>query len=177
MDHRQPFSETDSLVGLAVAIGVLEAEDIVARLHARHGLGIGRRTADIKAALGVPGELGGFGDPERFIGEQIDLKALGDLESRLLFGGGHHLLRADVRSGLRGGLGGLLASSQGMDVLIPSRHERSIGLEVLLQRRDGTEAFAVVLRDTVAIDEGPVRRTPTIRPETVLLDDRRPEYA
>ena len=54
LDHRQAFSETDSLVGLAVAIGVLEAEDIVARLHARHGLGIGRRTADIKAALGVP---------------------------------------------------------------------------------------------------------------------------
>ena len=172
MDHRQAFSETDSLVGLAVAIGVLEAEDVVARLHAGHGLGIGRRTADIKAALGVPGELGGFGDPERFIGEQIDHEAVRDPEGGLFFGGGHHLLRADVRSGLRGRLGGLLASSQGMDVLIPSRHERSIGLEVLLQRRDGTEALAVILGDAVSVHERPVGRSPAIRPEAVLLDDR-----
>ena len=172
MDHRQAFSETDSLVGLAVAIGVLEAEDIVARLHARHGLGIGRRTADIKAALGVPGELGGFGDPERFIGEQIDHEAVRDPEGGLFFGGGHHLLRAYVRSGLSGGFDGLLPTGQRLDVLIPGSHERAISFEVLFKRWDGTEAFPVVLGDAVAIDERPVGRSPAIRPEAVLLDDR-----
>ena len=62
LDHREPFSETDRLVGLAIAIGVLEAEDIVARLHAGDGLRVGRRTADVQTPLGVPRHLGRFGD-------------------------------------------------------------------------------------------------------------------
>ena len=172
MDHRQAFSETDSLVGLAVAIGVLEAEDIVARLHARHGLGIGRRATDVEPSLGVPGELGRLGDAERLVSEEIDHEAVRYLESRLLFGGSHHLLGADVRSGLRGRLDGLLSTGQCLDVLVPDRHERAISFEVLLKRWDGTEAFAVVLGDAVAIDERPVGRSPAIRPEAVLLDDR-----
>ena len=57
-------------------------------------------------------------------------------------------------------------------MLIPGSHERAIGLEVLLQRWDGTEAFAIILHDTVAIDERPIGRSPAIRPEAVLLDDR-----
>ena len=177
MDHRQAFSETDSLVGLAVAIGVLEAEDVVARLHAGHGLGIGRRTADIKAALGVPGELGGFGDPERFIGEQIDHEAVRDLEGGLFFGGGHHLLRAYVRSGLSGGFDGLLPTGQRLNVLIPRSDQRLISFKVLLERWHRPEALAVVLRDAVTINKRPVGRAPAIRPKAVLLHDRRPEYA
>ena len=112
LDHREPFSKAHGFIGFTVPIGVFQAKNVIARLHARHGLRIGRRTADIQTPLGVPRHLGRFGDPEGLVGEEIDHEAVGDLEGGLLFGGGHHLLRADVRSGLRGRLGGLHATSQ-----------------------------------------------------------------
>ena len=119
MDHRQAFGETHGLVRLAVAIGVLEAEDIVARLHAGHRLRVGWGAAYIKSSLGVPRHLGGLGHTEGLVGEQVDLEAFGDLESSLLLGSGHDLLGAHVRSGLRRRSLGHLAAGQGLDVLIP----------------------------------------------------------
>ena len=110
------------------------------------------------------------------VGEEIHFEAVGDLEGGLLFGGGHHLLRADVRSSLRGRLDGLLSTGQRLDVSIPGDDQRLIGFEVLFQRRHRAEAFAVVLRNAVAIDERPIGRAPAIRPESVLLDDRRTQF-
>ena len=41
LHHGQSFGKADRLVGLTIPVGVLEAEDVVARLHAGHGLRIG----------------------------------------------------------------------------------------------------------------------------------------
>ena len=119
LNHRQAFSEANGLIGLAIAIGIFETEDVVAWLHAGHRLRVGRRTADIQTSLGVPGHLRGLGDTKGLVGEQIDLETLSDLKSGLLFGGSHDLLGANGWTGLRCRCGRWLTAGKSLDVLIP----------------------------------------------------------
>ena len=110
LDHRKPFSKAHGLIGFAVPIGIFQAKNIVTRLHARNGLRIGRRTADVQTALGVPRHLGRLGDAQVFVGEEVYLETIGDLEGGLLFRGSHNLLGADDWTSLRGRRGGRLAA-------------------------------------------------------------------
>src|SRR5439155_14515874 len=65
----------------------------------------------------------------------------------------------------------VLTPGQRMNPRVRRRDERAVALEGLLQRRLVADGFGINLRNPVAIDERPVRRTPTIEPEPVLLHD------
>ena len=42
LDHGQALGEAHGLIGLSIAVGVLEPQDVITRLHAGDGLRIGR---------------------------------------------------------------------------------------------------------------------------------------
>src|SRR5580765_6412931 len=58
-----------------------------------------------------------------------------------------------------------------MNPRVRRRDERAVALGGLLQRRLVADRFGIRLRNPVAISERPVRRTPTVEPEPVLLHD------
>ena len=58
-----------------------------------------------------------------------------------------------------------------MNPRVRRRDERAVALQRFLQRRLGADGFGINLRNPVAIDERPVRRTPTIEPQPVFLHD------
>ena len=176
LDHRQAFGETHRFVGLTIAVRVFEPKDVIPRFHARNGLRVSRRAADIKSTFRIPRHLRRLGHAQGFVGKEIHFETVGHLERREFFRGGHDLLRTDDGTGLRRRRDRLLPASQGQDMPIPFGDQRLIRFEILLQGRRRSEAFAIVLRNPISIDEGPISGTPAIRPEPVFLDDRRPDY-
>ena len=170
LDHREAFGVAMILVGVTGALGVFENKDEIRRLHARHSLRIGGRASDIQTSILVPGHLRGLGDAFEFGGEEIDLIPFRQREGGLLLVWRHDVLGLRGRR-LRRHRRGLLAKRHGLNAAIHSGDERLAILEALAEGWSIASGFAEELRDAVAIDEGPVRGTPAVEPEAVLLNN------
>ena len=81
--HVETVGEDGGLVGLAVAVGILEYDDLVVGHLARLQLGIGPGTGHPKASAGIPSHVNGVGQ-HGLLGEEVHLVPRQQLEVGLL---------------------------------------------------------------------------------------------
>ena len=73
--HRQAFGKAQRLVGLTIAIGVFEDEDVIVAVFTRLQLWVRGDAGHPEATALIPADLDGTDHAESFISEQTDVEA------------------------------------------------------------------------------------------------------
>ena len=107
---QESVGEDGRLVRAAVAVGVLQNDDLVVRFLAGFQLGIDRAGRDIRPAAWIEPDLDRFRHAVEFGGEEVDLETVGDLEGRELRG---RIVRVGFRGEGGDGNDGQQAAKQG----------------------------------------------------------------